>query len=157
MPDYTYQTKAHIESTADLGLTVVSSTIVGDIVTTVLTRVTPLSAADKTLLDEYFAKKGMQSGPTIQMRLIASGTVNVPGNGSVSVGPFTRNPTERIEVATYWKAAGGGSWSWGSDAAMTWKLVRDGGGVDDFTVLFEDVVGAGDDVDYAVYGITPSP
>jgi hypothetical protein len=88
------------------------------------------------------------------MRLIASGTVTVPGSGSISVGPFTRNAGERIQVATYWKAAAGGTWSWGSDADVTWKLVRDAAGNDDFTVRFEDVVGAGDDVDWAVYGIT---
>lgn len=60
MPNYTYQTKAKIDSTQDLGLTVVSSDISGEVVTTVLNRATGLNAGEKTLLDEYFAKKGME-------------------------------------------------------------------------------------------------
>lgn len=63
MPDFTYQTKAQINNTEDLGLTVVSSVISGGIITTVLNRATGLSAGDKALLDEYFAKKGMEPVP----------------------------------------------------------------------------------------------
>jgi hypothetical protein len=63
MPDYTYQTKNQINSTEDLGLTVVSSTIAGNVITTVLNRATGLNAGEQALLDEYFAKKGMEPVP----------------------------------------------------------------------------------------------